>query len=927
MRHVLARRAVAFQLAMVGVVPVLLLSALVLLHATGLVHFHTEKLLAVGRTSSRAGLPPDSERRSLPKGWYAKPPYATYLAVHQVPKPVARVGRAADPPLGVMPPHPDLLKRLEAEKRPLPDFIRDPVLWKRKGLGQSPHPVSNPSGTFNAIALLVQFDGNLAQVNASSFDTLLFGPGPGTLTDYYEEVSYGTLTIVTLDLPSIKGWYLAPEPYGYYVDGQYGIDGTYPNNARKLAEDVVLLADPIVDFSRYDNDGDGWVDTVFIVHTGPGAEFTGNANDIWSHSWTTVNDPVVDGVRVDSYTIEPEYWLQPGDMTIGVFAHELGHAFGLPDLYDRDRSSSGIGYWGLMGSGSWNGPYNSRGSSPAHFTAWSRMQLGFLTPTVVSGNLSGTNIPAIEASPTAYVLWDGGASGNEYFIVENRQPFGYDASLPGHGLLIWHIDDDKNTYSDQNDNECLSLNNCDCATGHYLMALEQADGLLDLEKRTNRGDTGDPYPGSMDNRAFTFVSSPNSSGYNSCTTQVQVVNISDSATTMTADLKIAVPYAVGLDPSSQSRRTRPNTVVDYLQQVRNLGASADSFGLEATTDLWPTTIWDASFSTIISDTGTLVPGQMVTVGIRVEISAEVVPGQSGKAVLRATSTGDPSVFDTAAFLTSVANPVLLVDDDQSSTGDVTSPDVASFYEASLTNAGQDYDVWDTRIKGSPDAGDLAVYDVVVWFTGQPWSDTLSEADEAALAIYLDQGGRLFLSSQEYLYDRGLTDFGRNYLHIGRYTDDQKAATVLGVDGNPVGGGLGLYTLSYLYTDYSDEVFPDDAARPAFLNDRGNPSAITYEGGNFRTVFFAFPFDALPAAGATAVMHRVLDWLTATATGAPCSAYYDEDVNRNGVVDVADVGQVASAWRAYDERYDLDDDGDVDIVDAMRVAGHLGDGCM
>jgi hypothetical protein len=208
-----------------------------------------------------------------------------------------------------------------------------------------------------------------------------------------------------------------------------------------------------------------------------------------------------------------------------------------------------------------------------------------------------------------------------------------------------------------------------------------------------------------------------------------------------------------------------------------------------------------------------------------------------------------------------------------------------------------------------------------------WDYTLSAANEAALAVYLDQGGRLFLSSQEYLYDRGLTDFGRNYLHIGQYTDDQRAATVSGVDGNPVGGGLGTYTLSYLYTDYSDEVFPDDAARPAFLNDRGKPSAITYEGADFRTVFFAFPFDALPASGATAVMNRVLDWLTATATGAPCSTYYDEDVNRDGVVDVADVSQVTSAWHAYDERYDLDHDGDVDIVDAMLVARRLGDGCM
>ncbi len=120
----------------------------------------------------------------------------------------------------------------------------------------------------------MQFTDNLSQVGATYFDSLLFGGGDGTLNDYYSAVSYGTLDIVTVDLPSSIGWCTMPQTYAYYVDGNYGT-GTYPNNARKLAEDAVLLADPLVDFSQYDNDGDGWVDTVFIVHAGQGAEFTG----------------------------------------------------------------------------------------------------------------------------------------------------------------------------------------------------------------------------------------------------------------------------------------------------------------------------------------------------------------------------------------------------------------------------------------------------------------------------------------------------------------------------------------------------------------------------------------------------------------------------------------------------------------------------
>jgi immune inhibitor A len=136
-----------------------------------------------------------------------------------------------------------------------------------------------------------------------------------------------------------------------------------------LTEDVVYLADPYVDFSQYDNDNDGYVDALFVIHAGPGAEHTGDPNDIWSHQWNTGYPPYVDGVYVTTYSMEPEYWSSPGDMTIGVYCHELGHVFGLPDLYDYGFDSQGVGRWSLMAVGSWNGPM---GSSPAHPDAWSR---------------------------------------------------------------------------------------------------------------------------------------------------------------------------------------------------------------------------------------------------------------------------------------------------------------------------------------------------------------------------------------------------------------------------------------------------------------------------------------------------------------------------------------------------------------------------
>lgn len=449
----------------------------------------------------------------------------------------------ADGPPQLMPPHPDLLERARRGEIQLPEFVTSPIRRAERGIDQPQEPSVVPQGIFRTLAILVEFTDNPHQVGATYFDTLLFGNTFGTLPHYYDATSYGVLDIITVNLPSSIGWCTMPQTYAYYVHGENGF-GAYPQNAQKLAEDAVLAANPLVNFSQYDNNSDGYVDTVFVIHAGRGAEYTGSANDIWSHSWATVNDPVVDGVTVNGYTMEPEYWVTPGDMTVGVYAHELGHALGLPDLYDTDGSSEGVGNWSLMGGGSWNGAAPG-GGSPAFLDAWSRDALNYVNPTVVTSNIVGASIPAAENSQTVYRLWTNGTTGSQYFLVENRQLTGYDAALPGAGLLIWHVDEAKSGNTD----ECYQLNNWLCGSNHYKVAVEQADGLWDLEHGNDRGDAADPYPGSTNNRAFSVSSTPNSSSYsNSTPTQVAVTNISNSAATMTADLYVTAGSSGICDP-------------------------------------------------------------------------------------------------------------------------------------------------------------------------------------------------------------------------------------------------------------------------------------------------------------------------------------------------------------------------------------------
>ncbi|MBI5117210.1 M6 family metalloprotease domain-containing protein, partial [Candidatus Poribacteria bacterium] len=437
-----------------------------------------------------------------------------------------------------MPPHPDLKKQFKEKKKPIPAFIRNPEILRQRGIDNpaprpglrqrilQDEPAQGPSGSFRALALLVDFSDRTSQVSASYFDTLIFASTGSTVRSYYNEVSYGTLTIVTVNLPSTTGWLRAPQTYSYYVNGQNGL-GTYPQNAQKLVEDAVDAANSVVNYSLYDNDANGYVDALFVVHAGPGAEYTGSFNDIWSHQWS-ISPRLRDGVYISTYSMEPEYWLSPNDMTSGVFCHELGHVFGLPDLYDTDDSSEGIGNWSLMAGGSWNGV---RGNSPAHLDAWSRIYLDFASTTLVSADSIGLSITAVETTPQIYYLWDCDPTSDEYFLLENRQPVGFDAALPGSGLLIWHIDEGMTT----NRNECLDHQNCNCVS-HYKVALEQADGALDLEYGLDRGDSGDPFPGSTNKRAFDLSTTPNPGSYASCDSNIEISNISNSASTMTVDV-------------------------------------------------------------------------------------------------------------------------------------------------------------------------------------------------------------------------------------------------------------------------------------------------------------------------------------------------------------------------------------------------------
>lgn len=486
--------------------------------------------------------------------------------------------------VSAMPPHPDMLDNVAAGKQAPSYYIEhydelralglcEPDGSLKRALEAARHraeaSLSPTAGTpFRILAVLVQFSDHASQVNATFFDSLVFSTSGNTVRDYFDEISYAQIDLVTVNMPSSLGWRTAPQTYAYYVNNAQGL-GAYPNNSQKLVEDLVDQIDPLVNFTQYDNDSDGYVDVLMVVHSGRGAEFTGSNADIWSHKWA-ISPRLKDGVRIFDYTVQPEYWTNPGDMTIGVYAHELLHGFGLPDLYDTDNSSNGVGRWCIMSYGSWNGP-SGRGGSPSHPSAWCRVELGFATPTNVTTPLSNQQITNVEQGGTIYRMWTGGLIGNDYFLVENRQNIGYDAYLPSTGLLIWHIDDLKNVSGTPNSQEWYPGQP---AANHYGVALEQADGLYELEHKTDAGDGGDPFPGNTNNTTFSDSSTPAATTYGGAPTNVQVSSITTIGQVIQANLIVTLASGTEDDPPTSLPSTallnqnypnpfNPGTVISF----------------------------------------------------------------------------------------------------------------------------------------------------------------------------------------------------------------------------------------------------------------------------------------------------------------------------------------------------------------------------
>ncbi|HBZ87122.1 MAG: hypothetical protein A2509_08855 [Candidatus Edwardsbacteria bacterium RIFOXYD12_FULL_50_11] len=396
---------------------------------------------------------------------------------------------------------------------------------------------------------------DLAGTNTQGeFQAMLFSTSSGikSVNNYYRDMSYNAMSCSG----SVDAWRSSNNTVAYYsVDGGTS-DGT-TQNTYEFIRKVLAHADSFVNFaaSGYDQNNDGYVDVLWVVHAGKGAEE--GASNIWSHSFQLTGytggsayitkDPwpghAGQYLKIDRYIIMPErtnYADGNGGTTemigCGVFCHEFGHALGLPDLYDTGGfsiSGSGLGLFSLMAAGSWGGDYNS-GATPVALDAWAKRFLGWLAPVMVKANGSyNVNSTLATASNSSYHLAQMGSEGTmQYWLVENRWrtaagPFSgvaWDANLASQGLGIYHIDSFY-TSGSYFANNLVNVNSTNGASQNrpYGVALEETDiGAL--------GYSSELWTGANYGEAVDFWSSATQSGFDSLGTAYPVSYLNNNIT-------------------------------------------------------------------------------------------------------------------------------------------------------------------------------------------------------------------------------------------------------------------------------------------------------------------------------------------------------------------------------------------------------------
>jgi hypothetical protein len=588
-----------------------------------------------------------------------------------------------------------------------------------------------------------------------------------------------------------------------------------------------------VDFSRYDNDGDGWVDSLVIIHQGQGYERSGNANDIRTTMVPlTLGGPMprfYNDVKVEYFEIAPELAAPGQQMEIGLISHEFGHLLGMKDSYMLYSSSQwGAGNFDLMSYGCWGGD-DASPAQPIYPSPFQKELAGWLDPAVITADTI-LYIPPVETNAyAAKIIF--GSDARDYFMISNHQPLGYDQKIPATGIMVWHVD--KNSYLGNAWSAPLP-GRCDSFTPffHPMLAVEQADGLFEIENGLNAGNSGDSFPAGA---GFSTLTTPDSYTYDCFPSGVEI-NVLDSNP---AAIKVSARLG-----RFQNNFSAPRFwLKEYFFQP--VSGRADS-------DQYPEANEEMRLRVKIMNTGTLAQTVSLQVGSTspyvtvLKTSAsypDLQPGDSAfnatnirigflasncdetMAVIKLQFSANGNAYSWSQDLPiTIGHPaVLLVDDD----GGERTEDLFTDAFVNSNMFQYSFDKWETDTQGIPSLQHMQNHRAVIWVCG-PEQNPLSGNEIRRIEQYLDSGGELILSSAYLLLNSNaaVQNLAKNYLGLDDWQDNSFAIqNISGRTGNPVSDGIGDSLL--IYVNYiplyprNVGLVPAADALPIFINNLKN----------------------------------------------------------------------------------------------------------
>lgn len=400
----------------------------------------------------------------------------------------------------------------------------------------------------------------------------------GSVAKYFTDMSKGAFT-PEFDL---YGPVTLDNPLKTYGEGN--------DNMPLFVSDVCKAAKSQlnINFADYDSDGDGAVDLVYIIYAGYSESWSGNPTDcIWPKSGTVNIADSFDGKSICRYGVNNELNGRKGQQVgmingIGLFCHEFSHCMGMPDFYAttaatqecQTAENQSMDWWSIMDLGE----YVNNGYRPTAYTAWEREHFGWTEIADLTESAEGVELKAVDNGGKALRIRNGAdKSGNEFIVVENIQKDGWNKSLPGHGMIAYHVEYDPNIFTSKNN----TVNN---TLGHPRMALIPADGLL--MKTTNpkyANETnvsalhmtevkGDPFPGTSNVKELSSKHNlPNFAWYTGANDVAQsFTNISEDTESGIVTFDFNTP-ATGIYDITADEPTDGNT---YTINGINLGKNA-----------------------------------------------------------------------------------------------------------------------------------------------------------------------------------------------------------------------------------------------------------------------------------------------------------------------------------------------------------------